>query len=218
MTDDVIEYVPLDHPRFHRVQRDVFTLRVVADCMSHRCKMQGERRELLDACCQYGADVDVGERDQILAHAAQLRTILRPEARTTPWFTAEEEVDEDFPSGRTVRTRPFRGGCVFLAHDGRGCAIHRASIEAGWDFHGVKPHVCRLFPLSYDTDAILVSDDHPDYSCAYEPDAPTLYRVGRDTLAAVFGEALVIAMDAAEAALRAQAPVRLPVVTEPAAP
>jgi len=180
--------------------------------------MHHEGRELLDACCQYGADTDVGERDQILVHAAQLREILRPEARTTPWFTSTEEVDADFPSGRVVRTRQFRGGCVFLAHDGRGCAIHRASIEGGWDFHGVKPHVCRLFPLSYDTDSIVISDDYPDYSCAHEPTAPTLYRTGRDTLAAVFGDALVQAMDAAEAAVHATAPVRLRIVTEPAGP
>lgn len=192
------EYVPLDHPRFRRVDRQLFLRRVVADCMSHRCRMHAEDRELLDACCQYGADVDVGERDRILQHAAQIRTILRVEARHMPWFT-DEEADPDFPSGRAVRTRTFRGGCVFLAHDQRGCAIHRASIEAGWDFDGVKPHVCRLFPLTYDDDSILVSDDYADYSCAYHADAPTLYRNGRETLAAVFGANLVRALDAAEA-------------------
>jgi Fe-S-cluster containining protein len=213
-----IQFVPLDHPRFRRADRDVFVKRVVADCMSHACRMREPDREQLDACCQYGADVDVGERDQILAHAAQLRGLLRKEARTTPWFTAREERDEDFPSGRFVRTRVFRGGCVFLAHDGRGCAIHRAAIEGSWDFDGVKPNVCRLFPLSYDVESIIVSDDYTDYSCAYEPTAPTLYRAGRDTLAAVFGEALVRAMDAAEAQVRQKAPHRLPVVSEPPPP
>ena len=116
------------------------------------------------------------------------------------------------PSGRYVRTQKFRGGCVFLAHDGRGCAIHRASIEASWDFHGVKPHVCRLFPLSYTDDTIVVSDDYPDYSCAHDDTAPTMYRVGRDTLAAIFGDDLVVAMDAAEAAVLAAEPARLRVV------
>ncbi len=209
------EYVPLDHARFRRAERDLFLKQVVADCMSHACKMQVEGRELLDACCQYGADVDVGERDNILVHAAQIRSILRPEARNMPWFTADEQDDVDFPSGRHVRSRQFRGGCVFLAHDLRGCAIHRASIEAGWDFDKVKPHVCRLFPLSYDAESVLISDDYADYSCAYEPSAPTLYRNGRDTLAAVFGDALVRAMDAAEAMIIEAAtprPVSLPVV------
>ncbi|MCA9673839.1 MAG: hypothetical protein H6709_22865 [Kofleriaceae bacterium] len=206
------EYVPLDHPRFHLAERDLFVRRLVADCMTHRCRMHEEDRELLDACCQYGADVDIGERDRILGHAAQLRTLLRPEARNMPWFTPEEHVDPDFPSGRYVRTQKFRGGCVFLAHDGRGCAIHRASIEASWDFHGVKPHVCRLFPLSYTDDTIVVSDDYPDYSCAHDDTAPTMYRVGRDTLAAIFGDDLVVAMDAAEAAVLAAEPARLRVV------
>lgn len=202
-------YLDLDHPRFRRVDRDIFVRRIVGDCMTHACRMHQPDTEHLDACCQYGADVDTGERDRILGHAAQIRTILRPEARTTPWFTPDEEVDPDFPSGRHVRTRTFRGGCVFLAHDLRGCAIHRASIEAGWDFHGVKPHVCRLFPLSYDQQSILISDDYDDYSCAHLPSAPTLYRNGRDTLAAIFGDELVVAMDAAE---RAIAPMRLAVV------
>jgi Fe-S-cluster containining protein len=214
----VAEYVPLDHPRFRRADREVFTKRVVADCMSHRCRTLPEDRDHLDACCQYGADVDVGERDQILAHAAQLRGILRTEARNTPWFSGREEPDPDFPSGKYVRTRQFRGGCVFLAHDGRGCAIHRAAIEGGWDFHGVKPHVCRLFPLSYDDQSIIVSDDYPDYSCAYTPASPTLYRNGRATLAAVFGEPLVRAMDAAEALLVPRSSPRLRMITEPPGP
>jgi Fe-S-cluster containining protein len=211
----VTEYVPLDHARFRRADRNLFVRRIVADCMTHQCRMHAADVEHLDACCQYGADVDIGERDQILVHATQIRSILRPEARNAPWFEGDEAIDPDFPSGRHVRTRPFRGGCVFLQHDGRGCAIHRASIEASWDFHGVKPHVCRLFPLSYDDQAIVISDDYEDYSCAYEPSSPTLYRNGRDTLLAIFGAPLVAAMDVAEAVVLsagAPAPARLPVV------
>jgi hypothetical protein len=194
----VSETISIDHPRFRRVERGIFTRRVVADCMSHACRERKDDRARLDACCQYGVDVDVGERDAILARAAQLKAILRPEAAAAPWFTEAEQIDPDFPSGRHVRTRTLGDGCVFLAHDGRGCAIHRASIEGGWDFHGTKPHVCRLFPLSYAGDAIVVSDDQPDYSCADRPDSPSVYRVARPTLAAVFGDALVEELDAAE--------------------
>jgi hypothetical protein len=48
----------------------------------------------------------------------------------------------------------------------------------------------------------LISDDYRDYSCAFEAHAPTLYRVQRSTLGAIFGIELVTAMDAVEASLR----------------
>jgi len=58
--------------------------------------------------------------------------------------------------------------------------------------------VCRLFPVTYDHTSILMSDDYVDYSCAYQADAPTVYRVQRETLGDIFGEALVHALDAVE--------------------
>jgi len=202
-------FIDIDHPRFRRVQRDIFVKRVVGDCMSHACALvkEGDRAKL-DACCQYGVDVDLSEQRGILAHAEQIRSLLVDEVKDVPWFKDEVTEDADFPSGAYVRTRTHADGCLFLAHDLRGCAIHRASIEAGWDFHGIKPHVCRLFPLSYDSEAIVISDDYADYSCAYDADAPTLYQVGRPDLAAIFGAELVAAMDAAE---RQVLSVRLPV-------
>jgi Fe-S-cluster containining protein len=205
--------VSLDHPRFSRVEVAVFTKRVVADCMTHRCAMQETHTEKLDACCQYGCDVDLTERDAILARAESIRPVLAEEVRSLPWFDeSAPERDPDTPSGTVVRTAVHKGGCLFLAHDLRGCAIHRASIEQGWDFRGVKPTICRLFPLTYGDGAIMVSDDYVDYSCAYEPNAPTLYRVAREALADIFGEDLVRAMDEAEAKILAAQPVRLPVV------
>src|SRR5688500_6844613 len=101
---------------------------MVADCMTHACRMHAEARGHLAAGCPYGAHGDVGERERIHGHAAPIRTTLRGEARSTPWFTGDDERDDDFPSGRHGRTRTFRGGCVFLAHDRRGCESHRASI------------------------------------------------------------------------------------------
>jgi Fe-S-cluster containining protein len=204
-----MQYVELAHPRFTKAEVDVFVRRVVADCMTHRCTMHATGTTQLDACCQYGCDVDLFERDAIRRHAHQIRPLLHAEARDVPWFDeSEPEDDPDVPSGTVVRTAVFENRCVFLAHDRRGCAIHRAAVEQGWDFRGVKPAICRLFPLSYGDNTIVVSDDYPDYSCAYEPTAPTLYRVARDTIAELFGQPLVVAMDAAETKLLAR---RLPV-------
>jgi Fe-S-cluster containining protein len=193
------ELVTVDHPQFKFALSAIFTQKVVADCMTHSCTMVASHTKKLDACCQYGADVDLHERDNILARADELRAILTPAAAAARWFDPELEADDDMPSGHVTRTETHGDGCVFLSHDGRGCAIHRASIENGWDFHGTKPHVCRLFPLSYTSDTIVISDDYLDYSCAYDASAPSLYRVARDTLSAVFGPALVIALDRAEA-------------------
>jgi Fe-S-cluster containining protein len=182
-----------------RAQRDIFVKPVVADCMSHPCTMVETGQRKLDACCQYGVDVDVAERDAILDHAGELRALLRDEVAEAPWFDDRESEDADFPSGRFVRTRTHQGGCIFLAHDRRGCAIHRAAIEGNWNIHGVKPHVCRLFPLSYESDAIVLSDDYADYSCTLDRSAPSVYQVSRAALAEIFGLGLVVALDEAEA-------------------
>ena len=198
--------IPLEHDRFRWVERDLFVRRVVEDCMTHECRLVKDgHRVKLDACCQYGVDVDIAERDAILAHAEEVRALLVPEAAARAWFTTDERVDRDFPSGRHVRTVRHGEGCVFLAHDRRGCAVHRASLAGGWDMRGVKPHVCRLFPVSYDSDSILLSDDYSDYSCAGAAGAPTVYRVAREALGDIFGAALVAALDRVESAEAAEA-------------
>ncbi len=207
------EYLPTTHSRFKKVQRDIFIATLSPDCMTHQCRLQKDDNTLkLDACCQYGVDVDLAERDGILRHADQIRTILNEDIRSLPWFETDEKEDIDFPSGKFVRTKTHGGGCLFLQHDLRGCSIHRASIEAGWDFHGIKPHVCRLFPMSYDNEAIVMSDDYADYSCAFEADTPSVYQVGREDLKAIFGNELVIALDAVEKAVLDTLPSRLPII------
>ncbi len=195
------QFLDIDHDRFRRVDAEVFMRRVVADCMNHSCRLMAEHgRVRLDACCQYGVDADAAERAAIEARRSDIAALLRPEAARAGWFGAET-ADADFPSGRTVRIQRLAGGCVFLAHDRRGCAIHRAALEGGWDVHGVKPAVCRLFPMTYQGDALVLSDDYVDYSCAHDPTAPTVYRATRATLAALWGGALVAALDRAEAAV-----------------
>jgi len=202
--------VALDHPRFRSVSAEIFTRRLAADCMTHRCAIVETGDEKLDACCQYGCDVDLRERAAIEARGVEIRALLRAEVQDARWFEPDEEEDPDYPSGRVVRTEVADGGCIFLAHDRRGCAIHRAAIEGDWDLRGVKPAICRLFPLSYEEDAIVIADEYPEYSCAHV-EGPTLYRITRDALGELFGEPLVAALDAAEAQVLAAAPRHLPV-------
>jgi len=205
--------IALDHPRFRNVWSSIFTRRLAADCMTHDCTMVDTHTKKLDACCQYGCDVDLRERDAILAKADLIRPLLRAEVANQPWFETDVEQDPDYPSGAVVRTEVWNDGCLFLGHDNRGCAIHRASIEQGWDMHGVKPAICRLFPISYEEDTICIADEATEYSCAHV-EGPTLYRITRDALAAVFGEELVIALDVAEAQVLGTvkpAPKKLPI-------
>jgi Fe-S-cluster containining protein len=207
--------IAIDHPRFRSVWASIFTRKLAADCMTHQCRMvlpdPTNTVVQLDACCQYGCDVDLREREAILGKADQIRSLMRAEVKDARWFEPDEEIDPDYPSGAVVRTEVHDGGCIFLAHDQRGCAIHRASIEQGWDFHGVKPAICRLFPISYEEDMIVIADEAPEYSCAHV-EGPTLYRITRDAIAAIFGPELVTALDAAEAQVLAAAPRSLPVV------
>jgi Fe-S-cluster containining protein len=203
----------LDHPRFRTVDPALFTRRMAPDCMTHRCTVvQDEHGTALahpivrnDVCCQYGCDVDLAERDAILAHAGDIGALLRPEAAAKPWFDDELFHDADYPSGAVVRSAVHEGACIFIAHDQRGCAIHRAALESGWDMRGVKPAICRLYPVSYDDGAIILAPEYPEYSCAHA-EGPSLYRLTRDLLGELFGEALVIALDAAEARALAAAP------------
>ena len=208
---DESSLVTVDHPRFMYADRAIFTREVVADCMSHRCTMVETHALKLDACCQYGCDVDLHERAAIEARAGDIRPLLRADVAETPWFEPEVETDPDYPSGAVVRTSVVEGGCIFLAHDRRGCAIHRASLERGWDFRGTKPMICRLFPLSYESDTILIADEYPEYSCAYTG-GTSLYRAARDALREAFGDELVRALDDAERRVLSEAPRRLPVV------
>jgi Fe-S-cluster containining protein len=208
------ETLAVDHPKWSRVELAVFTRRVVADCMTHTCAIRATHTVKLDACCQYGCDVDLFERDEILKRADLIRPILKAEVQNVPWFDeSHPEQDPDVPSGTVVRTAVHNDGCLFLSHDNRGCGIHRASLEQGWDFRGVKPTICRLFPLTYGEGLIGVCEDYHDYSCAYDDSAPTLYQVARDALGDIFGSELVVALDAIEARLAAAQPKKLPVVS-----
>ena len=117
---DLPYLVDVAHPRFRRVEPAIFVQPLVADCMTHACRHHAPDTAQLDACCQYGADVDRAERDAILAHADELGAILTPAAAAAPWFTDDVRVDRDFPSGKHVRTAMFGAGCVFLQHDRRG--------------------------------------------------------------------------------------------------
>jgi len=206
MTQEPIVLDVLGGPsRVRRVEEDVFLKRFAADCMTHACQCRDEGdRPLDDACCQHGADVDLFEKAAILGRQGDIAAILHPDFRDPAvWFDESDPYqDDEYPSGTAVRTGrrtpDESSGCVFLQHDQRGCALHRAALAGGFSPDEVKPVVCRLYPLAFGDGVLGLSDDFARYSCADDATGPTVYRLMRPTVGAIFGLGVVRQLDAVE--------------------
>jgi Fe-S-cluster containining protein len=209
-------HLALAHDRVRMVDPQIFRARFAPDCMRHRCKCLDEDKRLrFDACCQHGCDVSLAEREAILRRAEEVSPVLdaawRDPAR---WFDASDpETDcEGTTWLRTSTVTPDESsGCVFLQHDKRGCALHRAALEHAFAPSEIKPMVCRLYPLSWYEGLLCLSDDFHRYSCS-EMSGPTVYRLLRPVLAETFGLDVIPLLDHAERSTRRR---RLPVVAHP---
>jgi Fe-S-cluster containining protein len=203
-------HLRINHPVVQLVDPDIFRFSFAPDCMSHACAVEPDAEDCdkpgvqLDACCRYGADVDLFERDRIRAKADLIAPLLRPELRDPArWFNEKEPEESESPSGWVVRTGkqdPSKeaGLCVFLGHDKRGCAIHRAAFEQGFPPESIKPAVCRLYPIAYGEGELGLADDFDWYSCGHHEGGPSVYRVMRDEIALQYGPDLIAELDAAE--------------------
>jgi Fe-S-cluster containining protein len=146
-----------------------------------------------DACCQHGVDVSVVERDRILAQADALEPIVG--VPREQWFRENVVEDADFSGGAATRTAVVNGGCVFLRRDARGCMLHAFALERGEDYHGLKPMVSALFPVTFGDGALLCSEELADGSLVCAGDGPTAYEMARDELAYYFGGELISELD-----------------------
>lgn len=196
----------LNHPAFVSVDAEIFTKTFTPDCMAHACICREENdRPRNDACCRFGADVLLPEKAAILRRASEVAAVLK-EPRRDPagWFDEEDpEPDPDAPGGILLRTATQvpgveTSGCVFLDHTGhRGCGLHRAALQFGFDPAEIKPAVCRLYPLSASRRRLRLSPDFDWYSCAGDA-GPSVYQLMRGELAALYGEDLVTELDRLE--------------------
>jgi len=199
-------YLDLSHADVHSVDGRIFKITFTPDCMEHTCRCLGEsNRPRNDACCQYGADVFVPERQAILRRATEIASVLK-ESRRDPasWFDdSDPEPDADAPAGIILRTATAdpedeTSGCVFLQHSGeRGCGLHRAALVHGFAPAEIKPTVCRLYPVSFDQGRLGLSPDFNHYSCA-GAEGPTVYRLMREAIGEIFGASLVQELDRLE--------------------
>jgi hypothetical protein len=171
-------------PVIHSVDDAIFRLRYFTHCMACTfCK---------DGCCDHGVDIDVANRDRLLADEAFAARISAPREA---WFTTDVVADPEFPSGAYVRTATRNGACVFRA-PGRGCAIHAYATEKGVDYHLLKPMVSTLFPATFDYGVLGPSGEVADGSLICAGDGPTVYEGARGELAYYFGDAFVAELDA----------------------
>ena len=172
-------------PVIHSVDEAIFRLRYFTLCMACSfCK---------DGCCDHGVDIDVANRDRLLALGEDFG--VRIAAPRDQWFTADVVSDPEFPSGRYVRTAMRDGACVFRA-PGRGCAIHAYAMEKGIDYHTLKPIVSTLFPATFDYGVLGPSGEVADSSLICAGEGPTVYDGARGELEYYFGPAFVAELDA----------------------
>ena len=178
-------------PVLSSVDTSVFTRRYFTRCME--CTFCN------DACCQYGVDVDVTNVKRIAAHEDALERFTGiPREK---WFSSDYETDPEFPGGSQTRTQTTERGCIFLDEKGRGCLLHKYSLEAGLDYHELKPMVSALFPLTFDQGLLQPSSEVLDRTLVCIDNGPTLYRGVRDELLYYFAADFVAELDALELAM-----------------
>lgn len=116
-----------------------------------------------DLCCNYGCPMDWSEIERVLSFAHQLEVELG--IPSSQWFEDVMEINDEYPSGKVIRTRVYNGKCVFYKKGTRGCSLHRFGLEKGIDVHMLKPMVCCLFPVTWEKERLLVSEFLDELPC-----------------------------------------------------
>jgi len=137
------------------IDENLFTKKYVANCLD--CTFCN------DLCCSYGCPMDWSEIKRVLYYANQLEAEL--EIPSSMWFEDSIEINEDYPSGRVMRTKVYDGKCVFYKKGTRGCSLHRFGLEKGIDVHMLKPMVCCLFPITWEKERIHASEFLDELPC-----------------------------------------------------
>jgi|SRR5579883_1109700 len=190
-------------PVLDRVDVRIFELTYFAHCMD--CGF------CHDACCQYGADIEMPRVRAVEEHRAELEAYLGvPRAE---WFREHPDdvgilPEAEYPGGAYTRTSVVdlpdgrsphnTSACVFLDPRGRGCRLHRFALERGIDVHTIKPMVCLLFPLSFNTGQLIPAYEFEIDDLVCQGPGPSLYRSAREDVLYYFGPELVAELDRLE--------------------
>ena len=74
---------------------------------------------------------------------------------TSHWFEPGEEIDIDFPSGKSCNTAKHNDVCVFLDKSKR-CVLQIAEAEVP----NLKPFYCRTYPIVIIDSRLTYDDEH----------------------------------------------------------
>ncbi len=173
-------------PVIDRIDPRIFSLRYFAKCMD--CTF------CADQCCSYGVDIDTANIDAVRGLGPDFAAFVG--VPQSEWFTAGRSIDAEFPSGAYGRTQTQGGKCVFADRSGRGCRIHAWCLQHGLDYHRFKPLVSTLFPVTFESGALVPSDEAVDGTLICAGTGPTLYEGTRDELLYYFGETFIAELDA----------------------
>lgn len=149
-----------------------------------------------DACCTYGVDFDQRTHAALERHAEAFEAYSG--ISRDRWFADVAAADASMPGGASRRTRVEDGACVFRNRQGRGCLLHGFALAQAIDYHDIKPIVDCLFPVTWEADVLVPSEEVLDDSLICLDTGPTLYQGVREELRYYFGDGLVEALDGME--------------------
>lgn len=181
-------------PVISAVDLEIFTHRYFARCMA--CTF------CYDSCCVHGVDVDEQVVATILDQADRIEALVG--VPRDEWFAGPPAADAEVPGGASRRTAIRDGYCVFHDRKGRGCLLHGYALATGQDYHTLKPMISTLFPVTFETGALVISDELEDGTLVCAGDGPTVYAAVRGELEYYFGREMVAELDRLEAAERAR--------------
>jgi Fe-S-cluster containining protein len=138
----------LDYLPNLRVGEELFTTRFESGCSMMKCN---------GYCCREGVVIDADHKVRLLDHAALVQKYMDETQTkdTSRWFEPEEDVDPDFPSGRSSGTLKHNDACVFLDKNKR-CVLQLAEAEVP----NLKPFYCRTYPIVIIDSRLTYDDEH----------------------------------------------------------
>jgi hypothetical protein len=172
-------------PALHSVDSEIFTLRYFQHCM--QCTF------CHDSCCQYGCDVNVGERDRLLELKTELEPFLGIPA--TEWFKSEVFEDPEYPTGKFVRANTKNWGLCLP--QSQGARLRHSRVRDGDEARLPLDQADGVLavPVCWDKGVMRPNSDVKD-DLACKGDGPIIYDLARDEIAVVFGKGLVDELDA----------------------